>query len=402
MKRVFVIDEHISSRKNGVGTYMKHLLSCMKELKVEVNFLSFNDEERFFSIFEENGDHYYNFPMCNGGDMLESGAMCWPILKIYVSDAPGNIFFVNHSPCVDFLKTLRRHYRRSKIVFTIHDQGWTAPLLGDKERLREVVGRSYPRLKKYGKECFCKDYFRQERQMYRIADKVVCLSATTRELLTSLYEIPSAKIHLIPNGIPATISPHNILPRQQLRRELGITDEERVLLFVGRTVKAKGIGELLEAFEQLCHCHRHLRLVVAGAVYNLKDFANLTPQSAPRIAYVGQIPPERLQAWYCAADIGVLPSYTEQCSYTGLEMMAAGLLVVATDGNGLTDTFHHNINALVASVKPNLAESLEHTLDEALGLPEEERESIRRRAVEYVQTHYSLARMREGYRQLLS
>ena len=401
-KKVFIVDEHISSKQNGIGTYMQCLLDCMKGLNVEVNFISFNSDEKDFSFYEREGRTYYCFPVCNGGRMLESGWLCWSVLNIYVPDNKGNVFFVNHSPCVDFLRSLRALYKKSRIVFTIHDQGWTASLLGDRKRLREIILKSYPRKKQYETELFCKRYFRQERQMYQIVDDVICLSESTKELLIDTYNIPKKKIHLIPNGYPEIRSQCSLTTRQQLRKELGVEQEDRVLLFVGRTVKAKGIDNLLQAFEHLWKLDHRLRLVIAGEVFRLNDFAKLTPCSATHITYTGLIPKEQLQKWYQVSDIGILPSYTEQCSYTGMEMMANELLVVATDGNGLTDMFCHEYNALVTPIKPNFSENLEQTLWVALSLDNDVRVSICHNAKEVLQRHYSLSGMKEGYCKILN
>lgn len=401
-KRVFIVDEHQSSKQNGIGTYMQCLLHCMKGLDVEVNFLSFNAEEKDFSIYEREGCTYYCFPICNGRRMLKSGGLCWPILKMYVADNKDNVFFVNHSPCVEFLKSLRELYKKSRIVFTIHDQGWTAPLMGDRNRLREIISKSYPRKKRYETELFCKRFFKQERRMYQIADEVICLSESTKDLLCDIYKIPMKKIHLIPNGYPETHSQYSLTMRQQLRKELGMGQDDRVLLFVGRTVKAKGIDNLLVAFENLWKQNNRLRLVITGEVFRLNDFAKLTPCSAAHITYTGLILQEQLKKWYVAADIGVLPSYTEQCSYTGMEMMANGLLVVTTDGNGLTDMFRHEYNALVAPIRPSLSESLEHILSSALTLNKDMRATICHNAKEFLQMRYSLSGMRERYHQLLN
>ena len=401
-KRVFIVDEHISSKQNGVGTYMQCLLNCMEGLDVEVNFLSFNSEEKDFCFYKQDGCNYYCFPICNGGRMLESGGLCWPVLKLYVADSEENVFFVNHSPCVEFLKSLRELYKKSRIVFTIHDQGWTAPLMGDKEHLREVIVKNYPRKKRYETELFCKRYFRQERRMYQIADEIICLSKSTKDLLCDTYKISREKIHLIPNGYTGTHSQCALTIRQQLRKELGIEQDEQVLLFVGRTVKAKGIDDLLMAFENLWKQNNRLHLVIAGEVFRLHDLTTLTPYSATHITYTGLISQEQLKKWYVAADIGVLPSYTEQCSYTGMEMMANNLLIVTTDGNGLTEMFRHEYNALIAQIKPNFSENLEQTLWVALNLDEGMRASICHNAGRVLQMRYSLSCMREGYRKLLN
>lgn len=402
MKKVYIADEHISSRQNGVGTYMKCLLSCLEDLDMDVNFLSFNSEDRFFTIYEEKHCRYYNFPLCNNGKFLETGALCWLILKMYVDDSCDNVFFINHSPCVDFLKNLRKYYRKSRIVFTIHDQGWTAPLLGDREKLREIKGKRIGKTKTNETEYFCKKYFLEERKMYRIVDDVVCLSSATKQLLQDTYRVPEDKIHFIPNGLPVRTETCNRSDRDGIREELGIAPEERVLLFVGRTVKAKGIEVLLQAFEKLFRYHNNLRLIIAGEVFKLNEFSKLAPRSVTKITYTGLLPKERLGMWYRAADIGVLPSYTEQCSYTGLEMMANGLLVVATNGNGLTDMFIPDHNALVASIDSNFPENLERTLHQALHLEEDVKQTIRNRALDFVNSNYALPYMKKRYCKLLS
>ena len=401
MKRVFVVDEHISSKQNGVGTYLKYLIAILKDMDAEVNLISFNDEVKHFAIFEGKSARTYRFPVFNGGLMLESGGLCWPLLKMHVADSKDNVFMVNHSPCLDFLKSLRHHYHRSEIVFTIHDQGWTSPLLGDSRRLHEVISMCYSRKKKYEKERFCKKYFQEELRIYRIADKVVCLSACTRDLLREVYQVPDSKTHFILNGITfpeRTMSPGEI---RNIKIELGIGDHEHILLYVGRMVEAKGIKDLLQAFENLWKRNSGLRLAIAGEVFNLNELVKLTPNSATHVTYLGMISKERLQKWYEAADIGVLPSYTEQCSYTGLEMMANKLLIVTTDGNGLRDMFRHNENALVAKIDEHFLEHLEDTLDKALHLGEAERQRIIMNAFCDAKTFYSTSQMKEGYRTLL-
>ena len=210
------------------------------------------------------------------------------------------------------------------------------------------------------------------------------------------------KIHLIPNGYTEIRNQRTLTIRQQFREELGIEQNEQVLLFVGRTVKAKGIDDLLIAFENLWRENNRLHLVIAGEVFRLNDFTKLTPYSATHITYTGLISQEQVKKWYVAADIGVLPSYTEQCSYTGMEMMANDLLVVTTDGNGLTDMFRHEFNALIAKIKPNLSKNLEKTLRLALCLDKDVQTSICCNAKNVLQKRYSISRMKEGYRKFLN
>lgn len=55
MKRVFIIDEHLSSLQNGVGTYQKQLISCLVHKGYSVIFLSFNEDRRYLHAYLSEG-----------------------------------------------------------------------------------------------------------------------------------------------------------------------------------------------------------------------------------------------------------------------------------------------------------------------------------------------------------
>ncbi len=401
MKRIFIVDEHISSKQNGVGTYMRCLLAALSPLDVSLNLLSFNAEERQFTIHHEGRVTHYCFPVCFNGKFVETGELSWPVFKLYVEDSAENVFFVNHTPCADFLKCLRRLYRKSRIIFTIHDQGWTEPLLGNTDSLRRILTRQ--RLTKAEREqaIYVRTYCGLERKMYRIADDIVCLSSATLCLLQELYGVPGHKIHLIPNGLDLNVRPASASLQADIRLSLGLSPDERIMVFVGRTVRAKGIYELCKAFDRVSQADRKLRLVIIGKVNDANTMLELLPHSAPHVTLTGQIGHDMLQQWYQVAEIGLLPSYSEQCSYAGIEMMAHGLLVLTTDGNGLRDMFTHRVNALVAPLAGDFTENLTQCLKTALSLSSSERETICRKGLEIANSRYSLASMTRAYEKLL-
>lgn len=407
MKRVFIVDEHISSKQNGVGTYVQHLLNCMKSPDVELNLLSFNsDDTKYFSIFRKKGIYYYCFPVCAQGRFLMNGPIMMAVLKLHVVDSLNNIFFVNYSPCDEFLASLKEAFPLSKLVFTVHDQGWTAPLLGDVQLLYKVLKLRYLPRDQRDIYKFVRNYCAKERTMYRIVDAVVCLSEETNRLLQNVYDVPVYKINLILNGWKQKKNLREILSKEELRQRLSIGTNEKVLLFVGRLVKAKGIEILLKTFEVIYKKHPEVRLIILGRLLSLDDYVKLVPESISRIVFTGQISPERVEEWYRIADIGVLPSYSEQCSYSGIEMLAAGLLVVATDGRGLKEMFHDGENSLVArignsEVEIEFIKNLTKVLLQAIELPEKDRNKLCDQAKADACLRYSLPLMRDGYQCLL-
>ena len=349
MKRIFIIDEHQSSKQNGVGTYIRQLLKCFEGSGHDVNLLSFNSDEKEFCQEEHASYREYHIPKCGNNGFLQVGPLSVSLLRLYISDSCDNVFFINHFPCDKFVAVLKRHYPKSRTIFVIHDQGWCAPLLGDVELFKRILSSKRPPKGQRAEWSRIRQITSSEKRAYRSVDDIIALSKTTYDLLLSTYSIPSSKVHLIPNGLQAPVQSYSDEQRLEIRRRLGISPEETVLLYTGRTSRSKGIIPLLQAFDRLWAGHPELRLVIAGQVFTFNDFVRQNPSSAAHVTYTGLLPKERLADWYQIADIGILPSFTEQSSYTGIEMLAYGKLIVTTDGHNLTDMFNEE-SALIASI----------------------------------------------------
>lgn len=64
MKHIYLIDEHISSKQNGVGTYVRHFAQLFDATDSQINILSFNAEVKDLSISVINGICRYDIPYC--------------------------------------------------------------------------------------------------------------------------------------------------------------------------------------------------------------------------------------------------------------------------------------------------------------------------------------------------
>lgn len=406
MKRIFIIDEHASSKQNGIGTYMRQLTTCLKGPENELNIISFNDDEKEFTIVKKEGITYYRFPICAKGSFGYNGPILIPILKLYISDNPNNVFFVNHSPCVNFLLALKKAYPLSKRVFTIHNQGWVSTLLGDRQLLHQIIVQKKIQANQREKKRAVLRSFNLEKKMYQLVHAVVCLSNDTNILLQEVYRVPENKIAVIPNGYDKKKTNLWTDDTNILRQKLGLTPTEKIILYVGRTTRSKGIEILLQAFENLYSQHPEIRLVIAGQIFSLNEFTRLTPKSVSHITYTGLISAEQLNEWYQVADIGVLPSYSEQCSYAGIEMLLQGLIIVTTDAQGIREMFENNRNALIASIgnrnnSSEFIDSLTTTLIKAIQLPDSCRIQLKQQAYFDATHKYTLERMQQNYQRLL-
>ncbi|WP_032559999.1 glycosyltransferase, partial [Bacteroides fragilis] len=57
--------------------------------------------------------------------------------------------------------------------------------------------------------------------------------------------------------------------------------------------------------------------------------------------FIGKISKQKLYEFYQIADVGVMPSFHEQCSYVAIEMMMHGLPLIITNTTGLSEMIHH-------------------------------------------------------------
>ena len=104
-----------------------------------------------------------------------------------------------------------------------------------------------------------------------------------------------------------------------------------------------------------------------------------------------------------AADVGVMPSYSEPFGYSAIEMADRGLPIVVSDGSALGDIYHDNENAFVAPIGTDVtkralyAQSIKEAITRALDSSSYIRRRLYRKNKEYINTRYSAAAMCDSY-----
>lgn len=165
------------------------------------------------------------------------------------------------------------------------------------------------------------------------------------------------------------------------RRSLGIAPGVKVVAFLGRVTRDKGIGELVTAFSGI----HDAALVLVGPAERERD--PLAPETLAAIAdnpaihvvgYAAQ--PERYLA---AADLLCLPSYREGFGIVVLEAASLGVTCVGTRIVGLTDAIVDGVTGVLIPPKDPraLADALKALLaDDArrLALGQAARERVRK------------------------
>jgi len=169
----------------------------------------------------------------------------------------------------------------------------------------------------------------------RGATSVVAVSRSTAGEVERLYR--QGVDAVIPNAVDTELFSPGDRAAARARLGLGLGDEQRYALFVGRFEHRKGADLVPEA------CRRAgFELMVAG-----RD----APQSAVKL---GTLTPDELLYAYRAANCVIFPTRYESFGYVTVEGLACGVPVITTDFGWMREFLHHCPGYRPFVVEPNL------------------------------------------------
>jgi glycosyltransferase involved in cell wall biosynthesis len=168
------------------------------------------------------------------------------------------------------------------------------------------------------------------------ARKIIAVSDFEVNHLVSKGVDPS-RISLVYNGID--IKDYRSLPPEgKFRNQMGIGLEQKVILFLGRLHRLKGINNLIYAFDKALKKNRDMVLVIAGPdegeLPRLKRITNnLNLQQ--KVIFPGPLYNGIKQSAYVDADLVVYPSSYEAFGLVPFEAILCGTPVIVTKNSGM-------------------------------------------------------------------
>lgn len=199
-------------------------------------------------------------------------------------------------------------------------------------------------------------------------DKLLCACAThvypegegvKQDLLA--YKITNKPLSVIHNGNINGIDIDFFNPKKFndkipiIRKELGISPDDYVFVFVGRLVGDKGINELVTAFEQLLNTDapKSIKLLLVGPYENQLDPLELKTleaiESNKNIVATGYM--DDVRPFLAISNVFVFPSYREGFPNAVMQAGAMGLPSIVTNINGCNEIIKPDLNGILISSK---------------------------------------------------
>lgn len=137
-------------------------------------------------------------------------------------------------------------------------------------------------------------------------------------------------VHVVPTGLdlqrfrPA-LTPAERQDAAELRRGLGIADEQKVLISVSRLAKEKNLDEVLE-WVAAADREDTVLVLVGDGPYRAELAAHAAALGiTDRVIFTGVVDPADVQRWYRIGDVFVSASLSETQGLTFIEALASGL-----------------------------------------------------------------------------
>ncbi len=170
-------------------------------------------------------------------------------------------------------------------------------------------------------------------------------------------------IRIVANGI--AFPPENLKDGKEFRQRFGIPDQDKIVLFLGRVHKIKGIDLLINAFFDVLQKDKYLKLVITGpdSGYLAEVKKRIKEKGIEKsVVITGPLYKHEKFLAYKAAAVYVLPSRYEIFGNTLLEACVCGTPVITTDRCGLAPVIDRKAGRAVRYDRNELSQAIEEIL----------------------------------------
>lgn len=177
-----------------------------------------------------------------------------------------------------------------------------------------------------------------ERRGMHGAMKVIGVSHLTKNLITHHYGIDPAKVEVVYNAIES-----NGLGGAYDPVKFSITNDEKIVLFLGRITLQKGPEYFLAAAKKVLDVMDNVKFVMAGSGDMIRRTIELAASMGigHKVLFTGFLRGDDVEKVFKMADLYVMPSVSEPFGIAPLEAMSHDVPVIISKQSGVSEVLAH-------------------------------------------------------------
>ena len=193
------------------------------------------------------------------------------------------------------------------------------------------------------------------RRLYDKSQLIIAVSNSTKELIQSVG-VPEEKIEVIYNGVQNCMltKETDSMAVDNLRKEYGIRDEDKILLTVARVLPRKGQDTVIKALPTVLKEFPRLKYMIVGEGRYRKKFSELALEIGvnDNVIFTGGVAHEETINFFDLADIFIMPNRYWNDKVEGLpnsliEASARSVPLIAGDHGGSREAVRDNVTGLL-------------------------------------------------------
>ncbi len=261
----------------------------------------------------------------------------------------GGQSFVNMGPGADYAGDLMEQVRRYARLATevsldepfdvVHAHDWMTYPAG----LSVAAVTNRPLVIHVHSTEFDRSGERVNQQVYDIeragmhgADRVICVSHFTRNIVINRYGVEPEKVSVVYNAV-------EINDRAAEAATTPIRRGERIVLFLGRITMQKGPEYFLAAAKKVLEKYPNVRFVMAGSGDMIRSTIEMAAQMGigQKVTFTGFLRGADVDRIFQMADLYVMPSVSEPFGIAPLEAMSHNVPVLISKQSGVSEVIQH-------------------------------------------------------------
>jgi len=207
------------------------------------------------------------------------------------------------------------------------------------------------------------------RKMFKKANFITTISRYLKDY--AFKNGANCPIKVVPNGVELERFqiPNSKFQISKFKTELGLKENEKIIITVSRLVEKNGIGDLIEAVARLPVPNYKLLILGSGPLEKSLKLKVKNLKLENKILFLGNISNNEVPKYLAISDVFARPSLAEGLGNSFLEAMAAEVPIVGTPAGGIPDFLINGETGLFCEVKnpDSIAQKINQILsDEAL------------------------------------